>query len=71
MQTMINAIVVLILCLSAILIGFFFEWLARGRKRDLDLARMVATNDAVARAIVDRVNRDAERRAVEYREVRQ
>jgi hypothetical protein len=68
---MINAIVVLILCLSAILIGFFFEWLARGRKRDLDLARMVATNDAVARAIVDRVNRDAERRAVEYREVRQ
>jgi hypothetical protein len=31
---------------------------------------MVATNDAVARAIVDRVNRDAEQRAVEYREVR-
>jgi hypothetical protein len=28
-------------------------------------------NDAVARAIVDRVNRDAEQRAVEYREVRQ
>ena len=68
---MADAIITLALLLSAILLGFFFEWLARGRKQDLDLARMVATNDAVARAIVDRVNRDAEQRAVEYREVRQ
>ena len=67
---MTDAIVVLVLCLSAIPIGFFFEWLVRGRKQDLDLARMVATNDAVARAIVDRLNRDAEQRAVDYREVR-
>jgi len=67
---MTDAIITLALLLSAILLGFFFEWLARGRKQDADLARMVATNDAVARAIIDRVNRDAEQRAVEYREVR-
>ena len=67
---MTDALIILVMILSAILLGFFFEWLARGRKQDLDLARMVATNDAVARAIVDRVNRDAEQRAVEYREVR-
>lgn len=67
---MTDAIITLALLASAILLGFFFEWLARGRKQDADLARMVATNDAVARAIVDRANRDAEQRAVDYREVR-
>jgi len=67
---MINVLVTLAVLAFTILLGFFFEWLARGRKQDLDLARMVATNDAVARAIVDRVNRDAEQRAVDYREVR-
>ena len=65
---MINVILTLILILSAILLGFLCEWLVRGRKQDADLARMVAMNDAVARAIVDRLNRDAEQRAVEYRE---
>jgi len=67
---MITVLITLALIAFAILIGFFFEWLARGRKQDADLARMVATNDAVARAIVDRANRDAEQRAVDYREVR-
>ena len=67
---MINVLVTLAVLAFAILLGFFFEWLARGRKQDADLARMVATNDAIARAIVDRVNRDAEQRAVDYREVR-
>jgi len=67
---MITVLITLALIAFAILLGFFFEWLARGRKQDLDLARMVATNDAVARAIVDRLNRDAEQRAVDYREVR-
>jgi len=67
---MITVLITLALIAFAILLGFFFEWLVRGRKQDADLARMVATNDAVARAIVDRVNRDAEQRAVEYREVR-
>ena len=68
---MITVLITLALIAFAILLGFFFEWLARGRKQDADLARMVATNDAVARAIIDRVNRDAEQRAVDYREVRQ
>jgi len=67
---MTDAIVTLALLAFAILLGFGCEWLVRGRKQDLDLARMVATNDAVARAIVDRLNRDAEQRAVDYREVR-
>jgi len=56
---MTDAIVTLALLASAILLGFFCEWLVKDRRVDLDLARRMATNDAQIQALVDRVNRHA------------
>ena len=65
---MTDAIVTLALLASAILLGFFCEWLVKDRRVDLDLARRMATNDAQIRFSVEHINRDMLERAARYRE---
>lgn len=66
---MTDALVILLLCLSAILIGLATETLVKGKKRDLDLARLTAENAAQIRFLVEHMNRDMLERAARYREV--
>ncbi len=66
---MTNAVIILCLILSTILIGLATETLVRGKKRDLDLTRLTAENDAQIRFIVEHIERDMLERAARYREV--
>jgi hypothetical protein len=66
---MTNALIILCLILSTILIGLATETLVRGKKRDLDLTRLTAENAAQIRFIVEHIERDMLERAARYREV--
>jgi hypothetical protein len=65
---MTDALIIMLLILSTILIGLATETLVRGKKRDLDLTRLTAENAAQIRFIVEHIERDMLERAARYRE---
>ena len=67
---MTDALIILCLILSTILLGLATETLVKGKKRDLDLTRLTAENAAQIRFLVEHINRDMAERAARYREVR-
>jgi hypothetical protein len=67
---MTNALIILCLILSTILLGLATETLVKGKKRDLDLTRLTAENAAQIRFLVEHINRDMAERAARYREAR-
>ena len=67
---MTDALIILCLILSTILLGLATETLVKGKKRDLDLTRLTAENAAQIRFLVEHINRDMAERAARYREGR-
>jgi len=64
---MTDALIILVMILSAILTGLLAESLVKGRRVDKGLDVLRATNDARIAALVERTNRDMRERAARYR----